>query len=243
MTSRDDITVRRPRAGDWQQVMTLLERANFHRIGGAEMARFEPEDCFVAEVDGRVAGVAGYAILDPETAKTTLMVVDAALRLRGVGTALHRHRLDYLRGLGIRVLYTNCDDPAVIAWNCRHFGFAPTGRMIPKQEDFGRRDKDAWTNLRLDLDPDSRAMLPSLPAGGEPRAPLHDLTEAYTDAKLLAAVDAIVAAMRRDQARFLNQHFTPEPDAATAVTEAALAPLLERLAWVSDIVEQRRLSN
>lgn len=243
MTSQDDIMVRRPRAEDWQQVMALLESANFHRIGGAEMRRFDPEDCFVAEVSGRVAGVAGYAILDPVTAKTTLMVVDAALRRRGVGAALQRHRLDYLRGLGIRVLYTNCDDPAVIAWNCRHFGYVPTGRMLPKQEDYGRRDKDAWINLRLDLDPDSRAMLPSLPTGVDPRAPLHDLTGEFSDATLLAAVDAIVTAMRRDQARFLDEHFTPDPDAAGAVDETALTPLLERQAWVSDIVEQRRISN
>lgn len=223
--------------------MALLESANFHRIGGVEMRRFEPEDCFVAELGGRVVGVAGYAILDAVTAKTTLLVVDRAARRQGVGTALQAHRLAYLRQRGVRVLYTNCDDPAVIAWNCRHFGYYPTGRVIPKQEAYGRDDQDSWTNMRRELDPDSDAMLPRLPMAGDPRAPVHDITAAYADESLQAAISAIVAVMRRDQSGFLRDHYTPVADAAAAVTEAALAPLLAGQSWVSDIVETRRISN
>lgn len=237
------VSVRRPRAGDWPRVMELLRGANFHRIGGAEMRRFEPEDCFVAELEGRVVGVAGYHILDAGTAKTTLMVVDASARRLGVGTALQMHRLAYLRQQGIRALYTNCDDPAVIAWNCRHFGYRPTGRLIPKLEPYGRADKDAWVNLRMELDPDSRAMLPRLPASADPGEGVHDLTGSHGDAALWAAAGAVVRAMRRDQDAFLSQRFRPDPAAAGAVSPEALTPLLAGRAWVSDIVEDRGLSN
>lgn len=236
-------SVRRPRAGDWPQVMELLRSANFHHIGGAEMRRFVPEDCFVAELEGRVVGVAGYAILDAVTAKTTLMVVDASARRLGVGTALQQHRLAYLRQRGIRVLYTNCDDPAVVAWNCRHFGYRPTGRLIPKLEAYGRADKDAWVNLRLELDPDSRAMQPRLPASADPGEGVHDLTGSHGDAALWAAVNGVVRAMRRDQERLLAERFRPDPAASEVVAAEALTPLLAGKAWVSDIVEERGLSN
>jgi GNAT superfamily N-acetyltransferase len=223
--------------------MDILQGANFHRIGGAEMRRFEPEDCFVAEIEGKVVGVAGYAILDPVTAKTTLLAVDRSVRRQGVGIALQRCRLAYLRQQGIRTVYTNCDDPAVIAWNCRHFGFYPTGRMIKKEEPFGLPDKDSWTNLRLDLDPNNCAALPCLPATRDPNALVHDLTEPQADAELQGAVFRIVSAMRRDQERFLRDHFRPDTAAAEAVAEESLTPLLANAAWVSDIVEDRRISN
>ena len=223
--------------------MMILESANFHHIGGPEMRRFEPEDCFVAEIDGTVAGVAGYAILDPATAKTTLLAVDRAMRRCGVGFALQRHRLAHLRQQGIRTVYTNCDDPEVIAWNCRHFGFRPTGRIVPKQEMFGRKDKDAWISLRLELDPGSGVMQPSLPPDCNPHGFVHDITDSQEEEALKEAVSRIVDTMRRNQEPILSGRFRPDAGAAAAVAADALAPLLAQDAWVSDIVEDRRISN
>jgi len=241
--SASEIFIRRPKPKDWVRVMQMLEDANFHRIGGPEMRRFEPDDCFVAELDGRVVGVAGYAILGEVTAKTTLLAVDRSVRRRGVGSALQHQRLAYLQERGIRSVYTNCDDPAVIAWNCRHFDFRPTGRVIPKEEPFGRSDRDAWTNLRLELDPASRALTLRLPATCDPQALVHDLTEWQADAELQDALAPIVSAMLHDEENTLRNRFQPNADAATAVAEDTLAPFLLGQAWVSDIVEDRSISN
>jgi len=146
------VSVDRPGPADWDDILAILRAANFHRLGGVEMRDFPLADCFVARAQGRVVGVAGYELLDPATAKTSLLAVDPAWRGRGVGTRLQQARIDYLRGRGVRRLYTNCDDERVIAWNRREFGFRTTGRTIAKAHSFGRTDRDRWINLRLDLD-------------------------------------------------------------------------------------------
>lgn len=148
---RTSCVVRRPTAADEPRILEILRHANYHRIGGSEMAEFPLADCFVADVRGTVAGVAGYRILDAENAKTTLMVVDPVFRGLGVGHALQRARMDFLRSRGLKYLTTNCDDAAVIDWYCRHFGYEPTGARVPKTEDFGLADQTEWTTLRCRL--------------------------------------------------------------------------------------------
>ncbi len=147
------LLLRRPDEKDWPRILEILKIVNYHRIGGSEMPAFPLADCFVAEVDGRIAGVAGYRILDLRTAKTTLMAVDPVFRNHGLGMALQRARMDYLRTKGIRHLYTNSDDEKVINWYCRHFGYRPTGERVPKTEDFGLSDKTEWTTLVCNLYP------------------------------------------------------------------------------------------
>ncbi len=147
------VLLRRPDGKDWPRILEILKIVNYHRIGGSEMPTFPLSDCFVAEVDGHIAGVAGYRVLDRQTAKTTLMAVDPVYRNHGLGMALQRARMDYLRTRGIRHLYTNSDDEKVISWYCRHFGYRPTGDRVPKTEDFGLSDKTEWTTLVCDLDP------------------------------------------------------------------------------------------
>lgn len=151
MNSADRPVVRRPVEADWPRILEILRHANYHRIGGSEMASFPLEDCFVAEVGGVIAGVAGYRILDADNAKTTLMVVDPAYRRYGIGLLLQRERMAFLKARGIKFLTTNCDDPAVIDWYCRHFGYVPTGDRVPKTEDFGLPDKREWITLRCRL--------------------------------------------------------------------------------------------
>jgi ribosomal protein S18 acetylase RimI-like enzyme len=148
------LSIRRPEGDDWDAIENILRSANFHRLGGPEMRRFPLRDCFVATLNQQVVGVAGYHILDSQTAKTTLIAVAPEHRGRGIGTALQRARLDYLRGQGIKTLYTNCDDERVINWNKKQFGFRETGQRIAKEEDYGRPDKHEWINLRLILSKD-----------------------------------------------------------------------------------------
>ena len=144
-------TIIRPGPGHSEAILAVLETANFHAIGGAEMAEFPLSDCFVALCESRLAGVAGYKILDKITAKTTLLAVHPDYRRRGIGIQLAQARIECLRNLGIKQVFTNCDDPEVISWNERHFGFRKTGKLIPKLEDFGRKDKDHWVNLVAEI--------------------------------------------------------------------------------------------
>ncbi len=148
----EDVLIRRPTIADWGRILEILEQANFHHIGGAEMPSFPLADCFVAENVGRVIGVAGYRVLSRTTAKTTLLAVDPEHRAGGrVGERLQRARMDHLRALGIRTLTTNADDPRVILWYERRFGYRRTGARVPKVESFGRGDAEEWTTLELDL--------------------------------------------------------------------------------------------
>ncbi len=145
------VQIRRPKEDEWDRILEILKTANFHRIGGCEMPEFPLSDCFVAVAGRRVIGVAGYKILDATTAKTTLLAVDPERRRDAVGIALHGARQDFLRGRGIKTLYTNADDERVINWYMRHFGYEPTGKRIPKVESFGREDRSEWVNLKVEL--------------------------------------------------------------------------------------------
>ena len=102
-----DFAIRRPNPPDWSAIREILAASNFHRIGGSEMPSFPLQDCFVAERDGRIVGVAGYRVTGARTAQTTLLAVHPAERRHGIGLALHAARQDYLRLRGIRTLYTN----------------------------------------------------------------------------------------------------------------------------------------
>ena len=130
----------------------VLQTANFHRIGGIEMAEFPLSDCFVAEFEGRIVGVGGYKVLSPTTAKTTLLAVDPDVGGRGVGKLLQDARFDYLKSIGVRTVTTNTDDPKVIAWLERSYGFRPTGETIPKEENFGKAHIDRWTTMQVNWD-------------------------------------------------------------------------------------------
>jgi len=144
--------LRRPRSDEWDRILEILETANFHRIGGPEMPDFPLGNCFVAEKDGLVVGVAGYRILDRTTAKTTLLAVHPDHRCGGdIGTRLQRARMDFLKGQGIRLLRTNVDDPRVLRWYQRRFGYESTGQTVPKVEPFGRPEIQFWTTLEVAL--------------------------------------------------------------------------------------------
>ncbi len=152
MNVYDHITIERPGTADKARIYEILATANFDKVGGTEMPAYPLEDCFVARVEGRIVGVAGYQVLDAETAKTTVITICPDWRGSGVGSMLQTHRLGYLKSLGIRRCYTNCDDERAIQWNMDHFGFRRTGDLVPKTEAYGRDDRDHWVNLVIDLE-------------------------------------------------------------------------------------------
>lgn len=146
-----EVEVVRPTESDWPAILSVLALANFHAIGGPEMDRFPLEDCFVAKVDGALQGVGGYRILGNREAKTTLLAVDPNSTRFRLGDKLQAARLDYLRRSGIKTVFTNADDPKVIKWLERKYGFVRTGETVPKVAPFGRSDVSSWTTMRLDF--------------------------------------------------------------------------------------------
>jgi GNAT superfamily N-acetyltransferase len=61
----------------------------------------QPDGCFVAELDGAPAGTVATCVFGP-VAWVALVLVDAELRGRGIGTALMRRALDYLETEEVR---------------------------------------------------------------------------------------------------------------------------------------------
>ncbi len=82
--------------------MRLKEQAGWNTLE-ADWRRFldlEPGGAFVAELDGTPAGTAATMVFGP-VAWVALVLVDPALRRRGLGTALMEHALAHLDGLGV----------------------------------------------------------------------------------------------------------------------------------------------
>lgn len=95
--------------------MTVADIVLGMRLGGqagwnqleADWRRFlelEPEGCFIAEVEGAVVGTTATLRFGAADACVALVLVDAKLRGQGIGTALMRHALDHLDGLGIQTI-------------------------------------------------------------------------------------------------------------------------------------------
>lgn len=141
------IEIRRPTESDREGVLAVLRTANFDAIGSGEMPEFPLVDCFIALVGETIVGVGGYRILDADSAKTTLLAVDPAWRGRGVGNLLQTARLEVMKAAGVKRIYTNTDDEAVIAWLERRHGFRRSGELIAKLHPFGRPDRDHWVNM------------------------------------------------------------------------------------------------
>lgn len=71
---------------------------NQTREDWARFLQFNPEGCFVADHDGRVAGTVATIIYEGRLAWIGMVLVDPAFRGQGIGTALLRHAIAYLDG-------------------------------------------------------------------------------------------------------------------------------------------------
>jgi GNAT superfamily N-acetyltransferase len=83
--------------------MRLKEQAGWNQTA-ADWQRFldlEPDGCFLALWDGAAVGTVTTCTFGP-VAWVAMMLVDPALRGRGIGRALMMHALAYLEGHGVR---------------------------------------------------------------------------------------------------------------------------------------------
>lgn len=153
MTSSDSanaVLIEPAAQADWPGILAVLETANMHHIPSPEVPEFDLACAFVARLDGRVVGVAGYKVLSADRAKTTLLAVLPEARRHGIGRLLQEKRMDVLHGMGIKTLSTNSDRPETIAWYEKHFGYVRVG-SLPKLHPFGHEGIAEWTTLETDL--------------------------------------------------------------------------------------------
>lgn len=148
--STDAVVIEPAAAGDWPDILAVLETANMHHIPSPEVPEFDLACAFVARLAGRIVGVAGYKVLSAGSAKTTLLAVLPEARRHGIGRLLQERRMDALCALGIRTLSTNSDRPETIAWYEKHFGYRRVGRLA-KLHPFGHVGIPEWTSLETDL--------------------------------------------------------------------------------------------
>lgn len=152
--SKQDVVIEPAAPGDWPGILAVLETANMHHIPSPEVPELDLACTFVARLPGklagRIVGVAGYKVLSPTRAKTTLLAVLPEARRHGIGRLLQERRMDALRALGVETLSTNSDRPETIAWYEKHFGYVRVG-SLPKQHPFGHAGIPEWTTLETDL--------------------------------------------------------------------------------------------
>ena len=134
-------------------MLRVLETANMHRVPSPEMDDFVVGEWHVAELDGRIVGVAGFRLIHGDNrlvGKTTLLAVHPEQRGLGIGRALQELRMELMREAGAERVITNADRPETIAWYERHFGYRKVGE-VRKLHEFGLPSVDRWKTLEAPL--------------------------------------------------------------------------------------------
>ncbi|MSU47500.1 MAG: GNAT family N-acetyltransferase [Opitutus sp.] len=102
MTAR--VVVRRFRAGDipFAHELRALARWNQTEHDWRGYLKFEPDGCFIAEVDGRPAGTATTIRYGDAFGWIGMVLVHPGRRRQGIGSELLRRAIAYLRESGVR---------------------------------------------------------------------------------------------------------------------------------------------
>ena len=137
-------------AADHDAILAVMRPWNMHHVPSAEMERIELDRFFVATVDGRIVGAAGYTFIGPGQGKTTLLGVLPEFGNLGIGRALQDRRVEAMAAHGATKITTNADRPGTIAWYKRNWGYREVGRL-PKVHSFGDDAVDHWTTLEMDV--------------------------------------------------------------------------------------------
>ncbi len=97
--------IRRMTIDDLPLGLRLARQAGWNQME-SDWRRFlsmEPEGCFVAEMDGASVGTTTTCVFDG-VAWIAMVLVDKSVRSRGIGTALLKHALDYLKERNVRTV-------------------------------------------------------------------------------------------------------------------------------------------
>lgn len=144
------VTIQKARPEDRDAILAVMRPWNMHHVPSPEMRSIDLARFFVARIDGRVVGAAGYEILPDGQGKTTLLGVLPEFTGRGIGYALQDARLRDMARIGVERVTTNADRPDTIRWYKRLFGYREIG-TLEKLHSFGDPEIDRWTTLQMDL--------------------------------------------------------------------------------------------
>lgn len=145
-----NVSIEPAKAEDIPEILGIMKTANMHIIPSPEMPELDWKCFFVAKSEGEIVGAAGYKILSPSEAKTTLMAVHPDYRRLGIGGKLQERRMLALSEQGIKVLITNADLPETIKWYEKYFGYKEIGKL-KKMHEFGQPEIDEWTTLQTNI--------------------------------------------------------------------------------------------
>ncbi len=148
-----EFVIEKAPAESLEEVLAVMRPWNMHHVPSPEVEELDLTCMFVARVDGRVVGVAGYELLAGNRGKTTLMGVLPEFLGTGIGRALQDARLRAMAASGVTTVTTNADRPSSIRWYKKHYGYREVG-TVEKMHPFGDPTIDRWTTLELDLEPD-----------------------------------------------------------------------------------------
>lgn len=99
------LTIQSMRETDIPVALTLTRQAGWNQME-EDWRRFldmQPDGCFVGALDGRTVATTVSCILGP-VAWIAMVLVDVSARKHGVATALLRHAIAYLDGLGVKTI-------------------------------------------------------------------------------------------------------------------------------------------
>lgn len=142
-----DFDIRRPTIDDFESALDCLVSYRVHRLqGGGRLDPDFPESAiltvrnkpcvidfahhtWVAVRDGVVLGFCCWDWLnrDAGSARTVLICARPEARALGVGERLQTARQEDMRAAGAVEVHTWSDDPRVVNWYCRKFGYERLG--------------------------------------------------------------------------------------------------------------------
>jgi ribosomal protein S18 acetylase RimI-like enzyme len=182
------LDIRQMTAADVSLGMRLKEQAGWNQLE-ADWRRFlamQPDGCIVAEVDGAPVGTAVGCIFG-SVAWIAMVLVDVAVRGRGIGKALVEHTVSFVEGQGA---------------TCVRLDATPLGR--PVYEKLGFLPQFSLTRyagaLAVEARPPASSNTPQTPA----RIARRD------DFDAILALDRSVT--RTDRRKFLLRLFSERPD-------------------------------
>ncbi len=147
---KKSFSIERAGGGDLQAILEVMKPWNMHHFPSPEMEELDPTCFFLARIDDKIVGVAGYKLLSQTQAKTTLLGVLPEYSKMGIGRALHEARLRAMFQVGVKKVITNADRPATIDWYKKRYGYREIG-TLKKLCSFGDPEVDSWKTLELDL--------------------------------------------------------------------------------------------
>lgn len=136
---------------DKEEIIKILKIWNLHHALLSKPEQIDLNKFYVARVDNKIVGVAGYSIQKPQQGRTRLLAIYPEYRGYGIGKALQEKRLEAMYKVGIKTVETRSDRPETILWYKKYYPYREQGK-IKKELPSGIQEQEYSTVLKLDLE-------------------------------------------------------------------------------------------